>query len=511
MEARDFSAAPGEGGRPARAAVPDALRDAAAAARARLVESLAEGDEALMEDFVAGREPSPGRLAAALRAATLAGRATPVLCGTAFRDQSAALLLDAVADYLPSPAEAARPEARAPAGGPPVRPEPDPSAPFASLVFKTGSDPRFGPIAWTRVWSGTARAGDRLVDARSGDALRVTKVFGIQADRLEAAERAEAGDIVGLALAPPRTVPTGASLCDPSRPLVFEEIRFEEPVASLAIEPRSAADVDSLKQAVAGLVAEDPSLRASEDPQTGRIELSGMGELHLEVAAERLGRERGARIRVGRPRVSFREALASRAAAREDFDRELGGERVRAAVALELRPAARGSGLAFSAGPGIPPALAAAARRGVEAALSVGPAAGFPLGDAEALLLEAAVPGAGASPGRLAERAVEIAASMAAGKAAREAGSTVLEPVMRLEIETAEDCLGQAAAALTARGGRVESVDAGAEGRVVTGAAPLRRLFGFAGELRSATAGRASYQARFQGYEPVPRGFSDWG
>jgi len=499
--------------RPAPEALPPELLGPAAAARSALVELLASSDEGLMADYVEGREPGPGRLEPALRAAALAGRATPVLCGTAFSDGAAALLLDAVAAYLPSPAEAGCPAGIDPGSGAEARRESDPAAPFSALVFKTAADPAFGQVAWTRVWSGSASPGDRVLDARSGERFRVTRIFGIQGERLEAAELARAGDIVGLALAPQRQGLTGASLCDPARPILYEPIRVAEPVASLAIEPRGRADVEALKAAVAALVAEDPSLRASEDPLTGRVELAGLGELHLEVAAERLAREHGARVRVGEPRVAFREALAGGAAASEDFDRELGGERVRARVSLELAPGPRGSGLSCAPAPGLrlAPALLAALRRGVEAALSVGPSAGFPLGDAAVLVAEASVPGASSSSGKGAERALEIAASIAAGRAAREAGSLVLEPVMRVEIEAPGESFGQAAAALSGRGGRVESVELGAEGRIVVGAAPLRRLFGFAGELGSATGGRASYQARFQGFEPVPRGFSDWG
>jgi len=508
MRAYDFGREPADS-----MPVPPELEAAAREARSRIVETLAGEDDALMEDFVAGRAPGAATLRASLRAATLAGRATPVLCGTAFADRAAALLLDAVADYLPSPQEAGCPEALDPKSGSSIALPADPASPFSALVFKTSSDPRFGPLAWTRVWSGAVSGGDRVLDARSGATLRVAKIFGIQADRLDAAAEARAGDIVALALSPPQAGMTGATLCEPGHPLLYEAIGVEEPVVSLAIEPRTRADVDALKAAVAALVAEDPSLRASEDQQTGRVELAGLGELHLEVAAERLAREHGARVRVGRPRVAFREALAGAAEAREDFDRDLGGERSRASVALSLEPGPRGSGFSFSARPSLrlPPALALAARRGLEAALSVGPTAGFPLGDVEAVVDEISVPGSGSSPGKAAERAVEIAASIAGGAAARKAGSVVLEPVMRLEIEVAEDCLGQAAAALSGRGGRVESVDATPEGRVIVGAAPLRRLFGFAGELRSAASGRASYQARFLQYEPVPRGFSDWG
>jgi elongation factor G len=509
--------------RPEPRPIPPELAAFAARARAALAEALAggaEGDPSILEDFVAGRESPPERIRAGLRAATLAGRAIPVLCGSAFSDGSASLLLDAVADYLPAPEEAVRPEAADPATGEVFVPGPE--DPFSGLVFKTGADPHFGRLSWLRVRSGRIAAGDRVLDVGADKTVRITRIFGIHADRLEDVPEAVDGDIVALALGVRGGVEdargavgsTGTTLCDPRRPMLYEPIEFDPPVVSLALEPRSREDGERLRKGAAALADEDPSIRLREDPQTGRIELSGMGELHLEVAADRLARGFGARFRAGRPRVAYRELLASSSRTEEAFDRDLGGERARATVALRLGPGAGSRGFSFEveAALRLPPSLIEASRRGAEAALSVGPSSGFPLESASVVLEGLSLPGASlASPGKVAERAVEIASSLAAGRALREAGTRVVEPVMRIEMTVPEDFLGAAAAAVSGRGGRIEAMDAApGGGSLVSGAAPLRRLFGFASELRSATEGRAEYAARFLRYEPVPPGFSDY-
>ena len=504
--------------------IPEELEAAAMAARSALAESLAEGDLSLLEDFVAGRPSAPSRLRAALRAATLSGRATPVLCGSAFSDMSAALLLDAVADYLPSPAEAFRPSGTESGTGASLVPGPD--DPFSALVFKTGGDRHFGRLSWIRVRSGRIAAGDRVLDVGAAKLLRITRIFGIQADRLESADLAEDGDIVALAFAGAAAgqgaaAATGATLCDPGRPLLYERIGFGEPVMSIALEPRTREDGERFRAGAAALADEDPSIRIREDPQTGRIELSGMGELHLEVAVERLARDYGAAVRVGRPRVAYRELIKASAEGSEDFDRDLGGERARASLSLRVGP-----GIGAGTGAALPPfsfaheasiravpSLMEAARRGAEASLSVGPCSGFPLESAQVLLTRLTIPGGStSSPGKAAERAVEIAASLAALAALRAAGTEVVEPVMRLEIAVPDVFLGAAAAAVSGRGGRIESIDSSpGGGSLLSGAASLRRLFGFAGELRSCTEGRAEYSARFLRFEAVPPGFSDFG
>jgi elongation factor G len=510
--------------RPRPFAIPEELAEAAARARAELVEALAsgpvggaggpgEGDPELLEDFVAGRSSPPERVRRALRDATIAGRATPLLCGSAFVAGAASLLLDAVADYLPSPEEGRRPAAVELESGRSLVLGPGDG--FSALVFKTSGDRHFGRLSWIRVRSGSLAVGDKILDVGARKALRVQKIFGIQADRLEAVERAEDGDIVALALSGRESArsgslglagATGATLCDPRRAILYEPIAFGEPVMSLALEPRSREDGEALRAGAAALADEDPSIRLGEDPQTGRIELSGMGELQLEVAVERLRRDYGVGLRAGAPRVAYRERIRGSAAGSEDFDRDLGGERARASVSLRLGPGE--SGLSFSRDESIraAPSLVEAARRGIEAALSVGPASGFPLESAEVRLEALSLPGGSlSSPAKVAERAVEIAASLAAGKALRAAGASVVEPVMSLEISVSEPFLGAVAAAVTGRGGRIESIDSGADGRsLLTGAAPLRRLFGFASELRSSSEGDAEYAARFLRYESVP-------
>ena len=507
-----FTAFPGSDAADPRAGSDPAFLDEGRAARARLVEALADGDEAMMAAFAAGREPGAEELRASLRAACVAGRLTPVLCGSAFVDASVAFLLDAVRDWLPCPEEAGCPEGLDPDTGASLRRESSPAAPFSSFVFKTQTDPHFGRLSWLRVWSGGLAPGDRLVEAGTGAALRVQRIFTIQADQLEDRTSASAGDIVAVAFGSlgkgggsvsrrgKGSAPgsTGSSLCAPSAPILYEALDLAEPVVSIALEPLARADGEAIAKALAFLLEDDPSLEAREDGDTGRITLSGMGELHLDVVVERLRGEFGVRIRAGQPQVSYREALSGTASAECDFDRDMNGERVRAALGLRLAPRARGAGKLFALGPGlrVPAALVAAFQRGVEAALSVGPSAGWPVDDAEAVLLSFSPPAS-----RQAELVLEIAASMAAHEALARAGSLVLEPWMRVEIEAPEDCLGPAVAAITGRGGRVESVEDSGGTKFVSAAAPLRLLFGFETELRSASAGRASHQAKFLGYE----------
>jgi elongation factor G len=503
--------------------IPPQLLADATRARAVLVEALAERDTIILEDFVAGRDSPPERLRAVLRAEVVAGRLTPVLCGSAFTDGAAALLLDAVADYLPAPAEAVRPAGTELGSG--LSLVLGPNDPFSALVFKTAADTRFGRLSWVRVRSGRLAVGDRALDAGAGKTVRISKIFSIQADRLEETAFAEDGDIVALAFGghdagagsfgaaggTGSAGSTGATLCAPSRPLLYEPIVFEEPVVSIALEPKTREDGERLRKGAAALADEDPSLRLREEAQTGRMELLGMGELHLDVAVERLARDWGARVRVGKPRVAYRERLLGSAVAVEDFDRDLGGERARASVELRLEPSEGGFRFEAEAALRASPSMLEAARRGAEASLSVGSSAGFPLESACVKLERVVIPGGQSSnPGKSALRAVEIAASLAAGKALREAGTRVVEPVMSLEISVPETFLGVAAAAVTGRGGRIESIDSGPEDlRIISGAAPLRRLFGFADELRSGTEGRAECSTRFSRFEPLPPGFTE--
>lgn len=516
-------------------AIPASLMEKALKARGELVEALANCDETVLADFVAGREPAETELRAALRRAVLSAALVPVLCGTAFSDETVASLLDAVADYLPAPEEAPCPPGIN-AEGREERRRGQSGEAFSGLVFKTEMDEAAGRLSWTRLWSGRLAPGDRLIEAGSNALLRVQKIFAIEADRLEEEKGAAAGEIVALALVRSggknRAVQssqslsrqpgsTGSSLSAPGSALLYEPIVFPEPVVSFALEPVSQADQAELEAAAALLVEDDPSLQLRKDGETGRTILAGMGELHLEVAVERLREERGIRIRTGAPQISCRERLLGSAETSINFERDLNGERVKASLSLSLGPARReggagsaaagaaaapgaplrlGGGLDFetAAGLKLAPAFRDAIIRGIESSISAGPAGAWPVEACAARVL-----GLEAPASKQAELALEISASLAARACLEKAGTKVVEPWMRIELQVSEDRLGPALAVLTGRRGRVESIDDTGGDKLVTAAAPLRLIFGLAGELRSATEGRATYQARFLRFEPL--------
>ncbi|MDP2874972.1 MAG: hypothetical protein Q8O00_02235, partial [Holophaga sp.] len=374
---------------------------------------------------------------------------------------------------------------------------------FSGFVFKTSSDMQNGRLSWSRIWSGSIKSGQRVLDSRSGLPVRIKRIFAIQANVLEEIVSAEAGDIVAFSI--PETGASGgagATLCDPAHPILYESVSVPEPVVSIVIEPRTVADTARIGVALTALAAEDSALRVSEDPQTGRYELSGLGELHLEVALERLAREYGAHIRTGNPRVAYRETLTATVVYRQEFDRDIGGERIRTAVEAEIGPLPRGSGIVIGIEAGIraPAILVEAAKRGLSSALSVGPVAGFPLDDVIATIKEIQMP---SGSGRIAEIAVEAAASLCGRECADKARGMVLEPVMCVELEVPDKYFGPSAALITARGGRLESVEDVTGGKLICAVAPMRVLFGFATEIRSATEGRALFQARFYRLEPA--------
>ncbi len=484
--------------------IPPDFLPVALAGREALVEAVAETDEAILALYAAGQEVGAEALRASLRAATVSGRLVPLLCGSAFSDASVALLLDGIVDYLPSPGDRPCPEGLDPATGAPARAACEEAGAFSAFVFKTQADPSFGRLSWVRVWSGSLAPGDRVIDAGRDQALRVQKIFSIQASALEDLPSIRAGDIAALSFgaASNKGNPgsTGSSLSSPGHLLVYEALGFDEPVVSLALESPGRAEGAALAEALASLLEEDPSLRLREDGETGRLILSGMGELHLEVALERLRVERGIKLRAGAPQVSYRETLLHSADGHCDLDRSMNGERLRASLDLSLAPLPRGGGHRLGLGPGLRASASyiEAFTRGVEASLSAGPAGGWPVEDWEAKLLGFSLPG-----GRQDALVLEIASSLAARDALARAGTQVLEPWMRVELGCPEDCLGQAVAVLGARGGRIESVDDVGGEKYLEAAAPLRLLFGLASELRSATKGRAAYQAKFLRYEPL--------
>ncbi len=484
----------------------------ASVARALLIEKIAEADEEILSLYAADKPIPPQSLARAAAAATKACRIVPVFCGSAFIDSSIAFLLDAVAAFLPSPAEAAIPTGFDPRGLILSPMKASTAAPFAGFVFKTMRDSSGGNYAWTRIWSGTLHAGKKCFEARSSKDILIKKIFGIHAESLIELKEAGPGEVVALKT---QGLDAGASLCDRAYPVVFEALKIPVPVVSLVMEPASLEDVAAIREALEFLALEDLSLLLREEKETGRFEVSGQGELHLDIVAERLKREFGLHVRKGNPRVNCRERLLRRAGAIEEFDHDLGGERVRLSIEVmaENRPGKSGGETAketgneivLAQGLRIPPQHLAAARRGAESAMAVGPSQGWPM---ESLLLTIAgfsPPGSGT--GRNGEVAVEAAAALATRKALLAAGSEILEPVMRIEIECPEEHFGAVLGSISARGGRIESVEDGIGIKNISARAPMGRLFGLAGELRSMSRGRAQFQAIFEGYVPMRQPF----
>jgi elongation factor G len=484
--------------------IPEALREDAERARAELVELLADLDGVILERFVSGARPDVAELKAALRRSTLAGLAYPVFCGSALRNRAVWLLLDGIVDYLPSPADLEPEAGEDPTTGEDDSRPADAEAPFSALAFKLMTDPFFGKLVFLRIYSGILRPGDVVLDSSSGVKERALKLFRMHANREEAIPEGRAGDIV--AAAGLRSCLTGHSLCAVERPIVFESIGFAEPVASIMIEPRTRSDIERLREGLDSLLEEDPSLRSRLNEETGLITISGMGELHLDVTVERLTREFGARARVGKPEVSYRETIGRVAEGGASFDRVVNGRRQFGALRLRIEPLERGAGIEFenAADPRVSAPFAPAVERGLRSAMGIGVLAGYPVTDIRGTLIDIEF-----DERDSAEIAYEIAASLALRNTLSDAKPIILEPLMRLEIELPEEVLGDVVSCVTGRSGRIETIEDTQDGKVVSAFAPLRRLFGFSDELRSATKGRASLTLRFFRFEPAPKSLQD--
>lgn len=471
-------------------------------ARERLVERLAEIDEPVLSRYAANAEVPASVIREALARATRSGALIPVLCGSAFSDTTISALLDAAVALLPSPAEAAIPENlhEKSLGQAPLRPE-DPR--LSAFVFKTLGDGSGDLIGWTRIWTGRLRSGARCFDARSGKDVQVKSVFGILADQLIELESAGAGEVAAVRAS---RIEAGASLCERSRPVLFELLKVPEPVVSQVVEPAGLKDTASIRRALETLALEDGSLEVREEKETGRFILSGQGELHLDIVAERLKREYGLAVRVGNPRINCKERPRSGTSVRERFDRDFGGERVRTEVEVRLEPR-EDTALVLSVAEGVRTGAiyVAAARRGLAAAAASGPLEGWPL-EAAGIRVTDIVPPPGGT-GRNGELAVEAAAALATRNALLSARCAVCEPVMRLDIECPEESFGPTLALVNSRGGRIESVEDRLSIKALGVRIALRSLFGFSGDLRAATGGRGQYQARFDSYEIMKQAF----
>ncbi len=482
-------------------AIPAEMLEAAQAARTKLIEAAVEQDEAVMDLWLGGVEPSAQTLWRCLRLGALTGAFVPVLCGAAFKNMGVQPLLDAVVDLLPAPTDIRAVVGASPANGETIERTASDDAPFAALAFKVMDDPAVGPLTFLRVYSGALRTGAIVRNPRRGLDEVIGKLVTMHANHRETVDGAVAGDIVAV-IGLKYTV-TGDTLCDPSEPIVLERVTVPEPVIEVTIEAATSDDHERLQVALARLVAQDPSFQVGVDPESGQPVVRGMGELHLEVVVDRLRREQGLSVQVGQPQVAYRETIAEAAVGEAVHPRPLDGNSPFARVRLRLAPGEPGSGYRFTAGSGAFGAALPWIEKGVAAARESGVVAGYPVVDFEAALLEAA-----AGPNTPVS-AFEIAARAAFQDGLSKAQPTLLEPVMKLDVSAPDESIGDVVGDIASRRGQVSGLDGQSGERVVKAIVPLSGMFGYARALRSLSRGRAQFTMKFDHYRAVPAAVAD--
>ncbi len=480
--------------------VPEEVASEALEARNALFELIADFDDELMECLLDDREPPLDVIKRAIRKGTIAYGFVPVLAGAALRNKGVQPLLDAIVDFLPSPLDVPPVKGRHPKTGQELERPPNPDAPLAALAFKIAADPYVDRLTYLRLYSGTLKVGGTYLNPRTRTKERVQKIFRMHANRREELQRAHAGDVV--AVAGLRTVATGDTLCDPHKPIVFEAMEFPDPVIFVAVEPKSKADEAKLDRAIARLEDEDPTFRHREDPETGQRIIAGMGELHLEVLVDRMIREFGVEVNVGKPYVAYREAVTEVSRSRYTLDRAVGGKNLFAEVEVEVSPADVGGVCVEDALPSdhpLPQQFRQAIERGILSTKDSGPVAGYPLHNVLARIV-----GAEFSEEHSTDIAFEMAAAQAFQDAVRSANPILLEPVMKIEVVVPERNLGDVMGDLTSRGAEIEGIDHRSDGEVIRAVVPLDEMFGYTTTLRSLTQGRGFFTMQFSHYRRLP-------
>jgi elongation factor G len=483
--------------------IPAELVDEAAAAREHLLEEVSHYDDALLELILEEAEISESQLGQAIRKATLSTKLTPVLCGSSFKNKGVQPLLDAVVDYLPSPLDVPPVHGLEPGKGEEelqIERKPDDSEPFAALAFKIMADPYVGKLTYFRVYSGKLEAGSRVLNVNTGRTERIGRILMMHANEREEVSEVYAGDIaaaVGI-----KQVVTGDTLAAPDQPIRLETIEFPEPVIKVAVEPKTKADQEKMSVALGRLAEEDPTFQVRTNEETGQTEISGMGELHLEVLVDRMKREFNVEANVGRPQVSYRETVRGTAHNIEGkFVRQTGGSGQFGVVFIDMEPAP-GEGFDFVnkiKGGSIPTEFIPAVEKGVEEALETGVKAGYPMVDVRVTLIDGKYHDVDSS-----EIAYKVAGSLACKEAAKRSKPVLLEPIFAVEVVTPDDFLGTVIGDLSSRRGRIEGQEPRGNALAITARVPLSEMFGYATDLRSNTQGRANYTMQFEGYEEVP-------
>jgi len=481
--------------------VPDQYMEEARLARERLIETAIDYDDGLLAKYLDGKPLTEEAIRKALRRATLTGRVTPVLCGAALRNKGVQKVLDAVVDYLPSPVDVPPIEGVNPKTGKIEKRRASDDEPFAALAFKIMSDPFVGRLTYLRVYSGRMASGAGAYNAVRNTRERISKLLLMHANKREELDAAFAGDIVA-AVGLKKTF-TGDTICDSKYPIAFESMVFPEPVIAVAIEPRSRADQEKLASSLERLSDEDPTFKVRVDDETGQTVISGMGELHLEILVDRMIREFGVKARVGKPQVSYREAVTQRARGEGKFNKQAGGKGQFAHVVVEIEPLPRSTGFQFEnevASDVIPEELVPSIRDSIHDSLESGLLAGYRVIDVKVRLVGGTYHEQDSS-----DVAFKIAAAIATRNALLHAKPVLLEPVMSVEIVAPEEYVGDVVGDLNARRGKVAGSFLRADGHVVKATVPLSQMFGYATALRSATQGRALFTMQFSHYDEVPR------
>ena len=484
-------------------AIPHDHLEAAREWRDRLLENISERDEEMMELYLEGIEPDPDQLIAAIRRATIAGALTPVLCGSAFKNKGVQPMLHAIVDLLPSPVDI--PSIKGHAVGREdkiIERHADPGEPFAALAFKIMSDQHLGKLTYIRVYSGTLRTGSQVLNSTKGRKERIGKVYQMHANKREERPTAIAGQIVAVMGLKDTT--TGDTLCDPVHPVILESMTFPAPVINVAIEPRTKSDQERLGTAIQRLAEEDPTFQVRTDEETGQTIISGMGELHLEVLVDRMKREFRVEANIGRPQVAYRETIRKTVSKVEyTHKKQTGGSGQYGRVVIDLAPTGGdGGGYEFEnkiTGGRIPREFIPSVDAGCQEAAEFGVLAGYPMVDVKVTLTDGAYHEVDSS-----ELAFKIAGSMAFKKAAARADPVLLEPVMAVEVRTPDDYMGDVIGDLNSRRGQIQAMEDLSGARVVKAVVPLSEMFGYVGDLRSRTQGRADYTMQFDSYAEVP-------
>ncbi len=480
--------------------IPDRLLEESEKWRELLVEAAAEANEELMDIYLGGGDLSEDQVHLGIRLRTLAGEVIPILCGSAFKNKGVQSMLDAIVRYLPSPLDVPPIKGVDLAGEEAVR-RASVDEPFASLAFKIATDPFVGTLTFFRVYSGVLKTGDMVFNPLKGKKERVGRILQMHSNSREEIKEVGAGDIaaaVGL-----KDVTTGDTLCDRTHPIVLERMDFPEPVISVAVEPRTTADQEKMSVALGKLAIEDPTFRVHTDDETGQTIISGMGELHLDIIVDRMKREFDVEANVGEPQVSYRECIRKSVESEGKFIRQSGGKGQYGHVKIKLEPLPEGSGCEFKnavVGGAIPSEYIPAANKGMQEQLNNGVLAGCPVVDVKVTLLDGSFHDVDSN-----EMAFKVAGSLAIRNAVLEADPTMLEPIMKVEVVTPEENMGDVMGDLTRRRGIVQGMDEAPLGKIIRAEVPLSEMFGYSTALRSVTQGRASYSMEFAKYAEVPK------